>query len=410
MENPARITIKGNGGLNVPDWLTIPFIEGDGVGPDIWHAARRVIDSALEAEYDGRKKIFWLEVYAGEKGYKKTGDWLPESTLETIKKHAISLKGPLATPVGKGIRSINVALRRELDLYACIRPIKHIDSVPSPVKHPERVDMVIFRENTEDVYAGIEWSAASLGAKTVRSFLKERMGIFLPADAGIGIKPISEKKTKMLVAKAISYAIQNKLPSVTLVHKGNIMKFTEGAFRNWGYEVAKQVFGAQTITEKESVDGGERPTEKVVIKDRIADMMFQEVLLRPEQYHVIATPNLNGDYLSDAIAAQVGGLGMAPGANIGEMCAVFEPTHGTAPLLAGQDTANPSSLILSAAMMLDYIGWPEASKLIRRALEFTVKKKTVTWDLARQIKGVQGVTCSHFANAMIENFSCIEKD
>lgn len=398
--------------MDVPDFPAVPFIEGDGIGPDIWRAAGRVIDRAVEVEYGGKRKISWIEIYAGEKGYRKMGDRLPESTLKTIRKHVITLKGPLSTPVGKGIRSINVALRRELDLYACIRPIKYIDSVPSPMKHPEMVDMVIFRENTEDVYMGIEWPATSREAETVRSFLRDRMGVFLPADAGIGIKPISEKKSKMLVAKAVSYAIQNKLPSVTLVHKGNIMKFTEGAFRNWGYEVAEQDFGDQTITEKEMLDcyGGERPADKVVIKDRIADMMFQEVLLRPEQYHVVATPNLNGDYLSDAIAAQVGGLGMAPGANIGETCAVFEPTHGTAPMLAGKNTANPSSLILSGAMMLDYIGWREASELIRKTLALTIKKKTVTWDLACQIQGIQGVTCSAFADAMIKNFGCPEKN
>lgn len=412
MEKSAEIIIKSDGTLDVPDFPAVPFIEGDGVGPDIWRAAGRVIDRAVEVEYGGKRKISWIEIYAGEKGYRKMGDRLPESTLKTIRKHVITLKGPLSTPVGKGIRSINVALRRELDLYACIRPVKYIDSVPSPMKHPEMVDMVIFRENTEDVYMGIEWPATSREAETVRSFLRDRMGVFLPADAGIGIKPISEKKSKMLVAKAVSYAIQNKLPSVTLVHKGNIMKFTEGAFRNWGYEVAEHDFGDQTITEKEMLDryGGERPADKVVIKDRIADMMFQEVLLRPEQYHVVATPNLNGDYLSDAIAAQVGGLGMAPGANIGETCAVFEPTHGTAPMLAGKNTANPSSLILSGAMMLDYIGWREASELIRKTLALTIKKKTVTWDLACQIPGIQGVTCSAFADAMIKNFGCLEKN
>lgn len=404
MTEETRIIKNINGTLKVPDFPIIPFIEGDGIGPDIWRAAKMVIDSAVYAAYNDDRKISWLEVYAGEKGYKRIGEWFPEETLDVIRKYVIAIKGPLTTPVGKGIRSINVAIRQNLDLYACIRPVKYIDSVPSPMKHPEKVDMVIFRENTEDVYAGIEWEAGSDEAKSVISFLKEKMGVSLPDDAGIGIKPISEKNTKRLVARAISYALENGCPSVTLMHKGNIMKFTEGAFRTWGYEVAKEMFDDKTITETQLYDtyNGKQPEGKVVIKDRIADMLFQQVLLRPEEYHVIATPNLNGDYISDALAAQVGGLGMAPGANIGDMCAVFEATHGTAPKYAGQDKVNPSSLILSGAMMLDYIGWKEASSLIRDALKLTIEGGRVTYDLARQIEGAKKVKCSEFARGIIE--------
>ena len=404
MTEETKIIKNINGTLKVPDFPIIPFIEGDGIGPDIWRATKMVIDSAVYAAYNDDRKISWLEVYAGEKGYKRIGEWLPEETLDVIRKYVIAIKGPLTTPVGKGIRSINVAIRQNLDLYACVRPVKYIDSVPSPMKHPEKVDMVIFRENTEDVYAGIEWEAGSDEAKSVISFLKEKMGVSLPDDAGIGIKPISEKNTKRLVVRAISYALENGFPSVTLMHKGNIMKFTEGAFRTWGYEVAKEMFGDKTITETQLYDtyNGKQPEGKVVIKDRIADMLFQQVLLRPEEYHVIATPNLNGDYISDALAAQVGGLGMAPGANIGDMCAVFEATHGTAPKYAGQDKVNPSSLILSGAMMLDYIGWKEASSLIRDALKLTIEGGRVTYDLARQIEGAKKVKCSEFARGIIE--------
>ncbi len=404
MTEETKIIKNINGTLKVPDFPIIPFIEGDGIGPDIWRATKMVIDSAVYAAYNDDRKISWLEVYAGEKGYKRIGEWLPEETLDVIRKYVIAIKGPLTTPVGKGIRSINVAIRQNLDLYACVRPVKYIDSVPSPMKHPEKVDMVIFRENTEDVYAGIEWEAGSDEAKSVISFLKEKMGVSLPDDAGIGIKPISEKNTKRLVVRAISYALENGCPSVTLMHKGNIMKFTEGAFRTWGYEVAKEMFGDKTITETQLYDtyNGKRPEGKVVIKDRIADMLFQQVLLRPEEYHVIATPNLNGDYISDALAAQVGGLGMAPGANIGDMCAVFEATHGTAPKYAGQDKVNPSSLILSGTMMLDYIGWKEASSLIRDALKLTIEGGRVTYDLARQIEGAKKVKCSEFARGIIE--------
>lgn len=399
-----KIIINSDQTLLVPDCPIIPFIEGDGIGGDIWYATRMVMDAAVHVAYSGNKKISWLEVYAGEKGYRETGKWLPTETLDTIKKYVIAIKGPLTTPVGKGIRSLNVAIRQELDLYACVRPVKYIDHVPSPMKNPEKVDMIIFRENTEDLYAGIEWESKSEGAKSVISFLKNSMNVSIPDDAGIGIKPISEKNTRRLVSKAISYAIENRLPTVTLMHKGNIMKYTEGAFNKWGYEVARDMFGDRTITEKELFDkyNGMIPKDKVVIKDRLADMLFQQVLLRPEEYHVIATSNLNGDYLSDALAAQVGGLGIAPGANIGDFCAVFEATHGTAPKYAGQDKVNPSSLILSGAMMLDYMGWNESATLIRNALKSTIADDTVTYDLARQIPGAKQVKCSEFAKGIVK--------
>jgi isocitrate dehydrogenase len=404
MESQNRITINSDGTLNVPDTPEIPFIEGDGIGPDIWHAARRVLDAAVQKAYGERKKIAWLEVLAGEKGFEKTGNWLPDETLRTIQNHAVAIKGPLTTPVGKGIRSINVAIRQKLDLYACVRPVQYIESVPSPMRHPEKINMVVFRENTEDLYAGIEYQSGSEAAKKVRSFLNERMGTALPDDAGIGIKPISATNTKRLVARAIAYALANGFSSVTLMHKGNIMKFTEGAFAQWGYEVAKEKFGDRTITEKALYErfDGKPPEGRLVIKDRIADMLFQQVLLRPDEFGVIATPNLNGDYLSDALAAQVGGLGMAPGANIGDQCAVFEATHGTAPKYAGLDKVNPSSLILSGAMMLEHMGWREASERIRNALQATIQSKTVTYDLARQIDGSTEVKCSEFARAIVD--------
>lgn len=403
----VKITVNDDGTLNVPDFPVIPFIEGDGTGPDIWKAARLVMDGAVAKAYKSKKGIKWLEILAGEKAFSKTGKWLPEETLKSIKEHVIAIKGPMTTPVGKGIRSVNVSLRQKLDLFSCVRPVKYIESVPSPMKNPEKVDMVIFRENTEDVYAGIEWEAGSEGADKIRSFLEDNMGVYLPKDAGIGIKSISEKNSKRLVASAIAYAVENGIPSVTLMHKGNIMKFTEGAFSKWGYEVAKEKFKDKTITEQELFDNykGERPEGKVIIKDRIADMLFQQVLLRPEEYRVIATPNLNGDYLSDAIAAQVGGLGMAPGANIGDACAVFEATHGTAPKYAGKDMVNPGSLLLSGAMMLDYMGWKEASGLIRVGLQSTIKDGIVTYDLARQIKGAKEVRCSEFAVAIVNRIS-----
>ena len=405
METGNRITINSDGTLSVPDTPRIPFIEGDGIGPEIWHATRQVIDAAVHKAYDGRKKISWLEVLAGEKGFEKTGNWLPDETLADIEKHAVAIKGPMTTPVGKGIRSLNVTIRQTLDLYACVRPVKYIKSVPSPVKDPQSVNMVVFRENTEDLYAGIEYQAGSPDADKVRRFLNEQMGTALPADAGIGIKPISATNTKRLVARAIAYALEHGFTSVTLMHKGNIMKFTEGAFAQWGYEVAAEKFKDQTITETELWDDyqGKQPQNKLVIKDRIADMLFQQVLLRPNEFGVIATPNLNGDYLSDALAAQVGGLGMAPGANIGDRCAVFEATHGTAPKYAGLDKVNPSSLILSGAMMLDHMGWREASRLIRDALQDTIEAKTVTYDLARQIREAKQLKCSEFGQAIIDH-------
>jgi isocitrate dehydrogenase len=407
MSKEARITKNDDGSLNVPDAPIIPFIEGDGIGVDIWPAARRVLDSAVNSAYQGRKKISWLELPAGEKSFQKTGGYLPEQTLDEIQKHIVAIKGPLTTPVGKGIRSLNVAIRQRLDLYACVRPVRYIESVPSPMKHPEKINMVVFRENMEDVYAGIEYQAGSPEGEKVRSFLNEQMGASLSTDTGIGIKPISKKNTQRLVARAITYALENNLAGVTLMHKGNIMKFTEGAFAKWGYEVAREKFGDRTLTEKELYDiyDSKRPQGKVVIKDRIADMLFQAVLLRPEEFDVIASPNLNGDYLSDALAAQVGGLGMAPGANIGDRCAVFEATHGTAPKYAGLDKVNPSSLILSGVMMLNYLGWSEAADLIRRALATTIKSKTVTYDLARQIKGATEVKCSQFARAIVDNMN-----
>ncbi len=404
MADQTIIQRNSAGDLIVPDFPEIPFIEGDGIGPDIWQAARRVIDQAVQKAYGGQRKISWMEVFAGEKGFERTGNWLPDETLAEIQRHAVAIKGPMTTPVGKGIRSINVSIRQKLDLYACVRPVKYIDSVPSPMKHPEKINMVVFRENTEDLYAGIEYQSGSADADALRSFLKEKMGRSLPADAGIGIKPISATNTKRLVARAIAYALANGFASVTLMHKGNIMKFTEGAFAQWGYEVAEEKYGDQTITEKELFNrfDGKQPQGRVVIKDRIADMLFQQVLLRPEEFGVIATPNLNGDYLSDALAAQVGGLGMAPGANIGDQCAVFEATHGTAPKYAGRDKVNPSSLILSGAMMLEYMGWQEASECIRSALQSAIKAKTVTYDLARQIDGATEVKCSEFAQAIVD--------
>lgn len=405
----VKITVNDDGSLNIPDIPVIPYIEGDGTGPDIWKASRLVMDGAVAKAYKGKRKIEWLEILAGEKAFSKTGKWLPEETLKSIREHFIAIKGPMTTPVGKGIRSVNVSLRQKLDLFSCVRPVKYIEAVPSPMKNPEKVDMVIFRENTEDVYAGIEWESGSEGADKIRYFLESNMGIYLPADAGIGIKSISEKNSKRLVASAIAYAVENGISSVTLMHKGNIMKFTEGAFSKWGYEVAKEKFKDKTITEQELFDKykGEKPEGRIVIKDRIADMLFQQVILRPEEYGVIAAPNLNGDYLSDAIAAQVGGLGMAPGANIGDSCAVFEATHGTAPKYAGKDMVNPGSLLLSGAMMLDYMGWKEASGLIRTGLQSAIRDGIVTYDLARQIKGAKEVKCSEFAVAIVNRISGI---
>lgn len=400
-----KIQYTADGKINVPDQPIIPYIEGDGVGPDIWKASVRVFDTAVEKCYGSRKKIHWLEVYAGEKAFQLKKEWAPEETIEMIREYKVGIKGPLTTPVGGGIRSINVLLRQRLDLYACIRPVTYILGTPSPLKHPEKVDMVVFRENTEDVYAGIEWREGSPEVLRLRDFLEKELGKRIREDSGIGIKPISRFGTKRLVRMALHYALTHGRKSVTLVHKGNIMKFTEGAFRDWGYEVAKEEFGEKVLIESEWGDQKvtNLPEGKIVLKDRIADAMFQQILLRPEEYDVLAMPNLNGDYMSDALAAQVGGLGMAPGANIGDQAAVFEATHGTAPKYANQDVINPGSLILSGAMMFDYLGWNEAGQRIARALEKTISRKTVTYDLARQMRGAKKVKCSEFASALIEN-------
>ncbi len=388
----------------VPDRPIIPFIEGDGTGPDIWRASKRVLDAAVEKAYGGQRQIAWVEVLAGEKAFHITGNWLPDETVEAIQYFRVAIKGPLTTPVGGGIRSLNVTLRQVLDLYACVRPVRWIPGVPSPVKRPQDVNMVIFRENTEDVYAGIEWPSGSAEAEKIRQFIERELGKKIRPESGIGVKPISPFGSKRLVAKAIRYALANGRDSVTLVHKGNIMKYTEGAFRDWGYQVAKEQFADVVVTEEElySTYNGQLPQgKKVVIKDRIADSMFQQVLLRPSEYSVIATPNLNGDYLSDALAAQVGGLGMAPGSNQGDEHAVFEATHGTAPKYAGQDKVNPGSLILSGEMMLRYLGWSEAADLVVKGLEKAVADKQVTYDLHRQMEGATLVSCSGFGEAIV---------
>ncbi len=390
--------------IQVPDRPIIPFIEGDGTGPDIWRATRRVLDAAVAKAYGGQRRIAWVEVLAGEKAFNLTGNWLPDDTVEAIQYFRVAIKGPLTTPVGGGIRSLNVTLRQVLDLYACVRPVRWIPGVPSPVKRPHDVNMVIFRENTEDVYAGIEWPSGSAEAEKLRVFIENELGKKIRPQSGIGIKPMSPFGSKRLAAKAIRYALANGRDSVTLVHKGNIMKYTEGAFRDWGYQVAKELFADVAVTEEElySTYNGQLPEgKKVIIKDRIADSMFQQVLLRPSEYAVIATPNLNGDYLSDALAAQVGGLGMAPGANMGDEHAVFEATHGTAPKYAGQDKVNPGSLILSGEMMLRHLGWREAADLLVKGLEKAVADKQVTYDLHRQMEGATLVSCSGFAEAIV---------
>jgi isocitrate dehydrogenase len=391
--------------LEVPDRPIVPFIEGDGMGPDIWAAAVRVFDGAVEAAYGTERKIQWMEVYAGEKALELSGEWLPEETLQAMREFSVSIKGPLTTPVGGGIRSLNVTLRQKLDLYACVRPSRWIQGTPSPVKSPEKLDIVIYRENTEDVYSGIEWEAASEDAEKVRAFLNDEMGCSIRENSGIGVKPISEFGTKRLVRMCIREAIRNGRVSVTLVHKGNIMKFTEGAFREWGYEVAREEFGDQTITETElwSAYDGKQPEGKIVIKDRIADAMFQQILLRPAEYDYIALPNLNGDYLSDACAAQVGGLGMAPGANIGDGVALFEATHGTAPKYAGLDKVNPASLILSGVMMFEYMRWNEAARALLDGIERTIGQKYVTYDLERQMDGATLAKTSQFGDRIIDN-------
>ena len=391
--------------LVIPDNPIIPFIEGDGIGPDIWYASQMVFDAAVEKAYEGKKKISWLEVLAGEKAHEKTGEWLPEETTDTIREYVVAIKGPLTTPVGGGIRSLNVSLRQILDLYACVRPVRWIKGTPNPLLVPGKLDVVIFRENTEDVYAGIEWESGTKEAADIRNYLIENYGVNIRDLSGIGIKPISPFGTKRLVRKAIEYAMEYKRRSITLVHKGNIMKFTEGAFREWGYEVAKEEFPDIIITEDELWDdfGGKQPEGKIVIKDRIADSMFQQILTRPGEYDVMAMPNLNGDYMSDACAAQVGGLGVAPGGNIGDYLAVFEATHGTAPKYAGQDKVNPGSVILSGVMMFQYLGWHEAAELVFRAMEATVLQRTVTYDLERQMEGATLLKCSEYGRAIVMN-------
>lgn len=405
-DNGTAIKIEKNR-LVVPDNPVIPFIRGDGTGPDIWNASVRVFDAAVNKIYKGKKRIHWQEIFAGEYAFKEYGEWLPKDTLNAIKKYKVAIKGPLTTPVGGGIRSLNVTLRQELDLYACVRPVRYFDGVPSPMKSPEKLNVVIFRENTEDVYAGIEYKKGSPEAKKLITFLEKEFGKKIRKDSGIGIKPISTTGTKRLVSRAIQYAIDKGRKSVTLMHKGNIMKFTEGAFREWGYAVAKEKFSKFVVTEEdiEKKYKGKVPKGKIVIKDRIADAMFQQVLLRPEEYDVIATPNLNGDYISDACAAQVGGLGMAPGANIGDKAAVFEATHGTAPKYAGQDKVNPGSVILSGIMMFEHLGWDKVSDIIVKALEKTIQQKTVTYDLERQMEDARLVKCSEFADEIIKNMA-----
>jgi isocitrate dehydrogenase len=393
---------RKNGRLVVPDDPIIPFIEGDGTGPDIWRASVRVFDAAVKRAFDGKKQIAWFEVPAGEKAKDQHGEWLPNDTLEAVRAYKVAIKGPLTTPVGGGIRSLNVTLRQVLDLYACVRPVRYFTGTPAPVTHPERMDVVIFRENTEDVYAGIEWAKGTPQALKIIEFLEREMGKRVRPDSGIGIKPISEFGTKRLMRMAVQYAVDNKRKTVTIVHKGNIMKFTEGAFRDWAYEVAKAEFRDQIVTEEE-VGNGASKDGKVVINDRIADSVFQQILTRTSDYDVFATPNLNGDYLSDACAAQVGGLGIAPGANIGDDIGFFEATHGTAPKYAGKDVINPGSLILSGVMMLRYLGWGGAADLIERGLEQTIKQKKVTYDLARQMEGATELKTSQFADAIIAN-------
>jgi len=403
-ENGECIVIE-EGGIKVPDNPIIPFIEGDGIGPYIWAASRKVFDGAVSRAYGGERRIEWIELYAGEKANELYGEWLPEETFKAMEKYVVAIKGPLTTPVGGGFRSLNVTLRRVLDLYACVRPVRYFRGVPSPVKSPEKMDVVIFRENTEDVYAGIEWRESTPEARKLIDFIKRELSNEIREDSGIGIKPISVTGTKRLVRKAIEYAIDRGRKSVTLVHKGNIMKYTEGAFRDWGYQLAAEEFRDKTITESDLWDkhGGNVPEGKIVIKDRIADSMFQQILTRTDEYEILATPNLNGDYLSDACAAQVGGLGLAPGANIGDYVALFEATHGTAPKYSGQDKVNPGSMILSGVMMLEYLGWQEAADLVVKGIEESILQKRVTYDLERQMEGATLLKCSEFGDAIVEN-------
>jgi len=399
-QHGSRIEVTEEG-LNVPDDPIIPFIEGDGIGPDITRAMRRVVDAAVDRAYGGRRRIIWFEIFAGEKAKRLFDEWLPQDTFDAISHYGVAIKGPLTTPVGGGYRSLNVTLRQKLDLYACVRPVRYFKGVPSPIKHPERMDVVIFRENTEDVYAGIEWESRSDEALRVIRFLMENFGVDVREDSGVGIKPISEFATKRLMRMALKYALARGRKSITIVHKGNIMKYTEGAFRSWCYEVAEEEFGDLTVAEAELGDA--IPEGRVVIKDRMADIMFQHILTRTEEFDVIVTPNLNGDYLSDACAACVGGVGMAPGGNIGDRVALFEATHGTAPKYAGMDVVNPSSLILSSVMMLEHIGWIEAAELIVEGMERTFRQKRVTYDLHRLMEGATKLSTSQFASAIIEN-------
>ena len=410
--NHIKVPITGSkiklrdGKATVPDNPIIPFIEGDGIGPDIWAASVRVLDAAVKKAYGGKRKIEWLEVYAGEKANDLTGEWLPEETLDAINDYGIAIKGPLTTPVGGGIRSLNVALRQKLDLYVCLRPVKYYDGTPSPVKEPQKVDMVIFRENTEDIYAGIEFMAGTDEQRKLENFLVNEMDVknIRFSGSSLGIKPVSKEGSQRLIRSAIQYAIDNNRASVTLVHKGNIMKFTEGQFKNWGYELSKTEFGATEI------DGGpwcsfQNPNtgKEIIIKDVIADAMLQQIILRPDEYDVIATLNLNGDYISDALAAQVGGIGIAPGANIGSTAAIFEATHGTAPKYAGQDKVNPSSVILSAVMMFRYMQWTEAADMIDNAMAKSISEKTVTYDFHRLMDGAKLLKCSEFGDQLINN-------
>lgn len=407
IEHPANgdtITVDNNN-LNIPDNPIIPFIEGDGIGPDLWFTTKMVLDAAVEKAYGGAKKIEWLEIYAGDKANDKYGEYLPQDTLNAIKHYIVAIKGPLTTPIGGGFRSLNVSLRQLLNLYACVRPVRYIKGTPSPVREPEKMDIVLFRENTEDVYAGIEWREGTPEALKVISFLNDSMNASIRSDSGIGIKPMSVTGSKRLIRKAIQYAIERNRKSVTLVHKGNIMKYTEGAFKDWGYELAAEEFGDRTVSEQDLWDkhGGKAPEGKIIIKDRIADSMFQQVLIRSDEYEVIATPNLNGDYLSDACAAQIGGLGMAPGANIGDHIGLFEATHGTAPKYTGQDKVNPGSMILSGALMLEYLGWNEARDSIYKGIQTAIRNKTVTYDLERQMEGAKLVKCSEFGKEIVNN-------
>jgi isocitrate dehydrogenase len=399
-----KISATPAGVLEVPDRPIVLFIEGDGTGPDIWRATQPVLDAAVDKAYHGKRSIAWREVLAGEKAFKRTESYLPVETLTDLREYRVALKGPLTTPIGGGFRSLNVTLRQVLDLYACIRPVRYYAGVPSPLREPGKIDMMVFRENTEDVYAGLEWEANSAEAQRLIHFLNSEMGCSLDGSAAIGLKPMTERCSKRLIRMALKYALDHGQPSVTLMHKGNIMKYTEGAFQNWGYEVAVE-FGDRVIPE-DLVSGryqGKLPQRTVVLKDRLADNLFQQVLLRPEEYQVIATPNLNGDYISDALAAQVGGLGMAPGANIGDHCAIFEATHGSAPKYAGLDKVNPSSLILSGAMMLEYLGWAEAARLIHQALPRTLESGIATYDLARLLPQTREVACSAFGQGLIKN-------